>query len=926
MTDPRPRRAGAPVAPALSPLWTRAPFALLRYPGLFAAIAGGALLLALAAAAFPLFLSASQASLLRAGIDQPNVTRYGAGISYSRTNVLLDAEGSEGEPLVDEMASAFDRLARDGVALAPPVGYVFGAEASVTEPSGAEPPTGPITGRLVSADGALGHVEPIAGDAAHDGDGVWLPDLIADAVDAGSGDEIRLEHAGRTVLVPVDGVYRSLYAQPHTGYWQRWGHDIYLDTACPDCPAPPQPILADREQVLAWTRELGPRRADLIWIAPLSDADRLSLDRAREQAVSAGRALRRASDRENDVGAALQCCGRSFFLPCCSGVTEALFVSSLDDVITLVDRRTVSLETAGRLLQGAGVLVALVVIAAAGAFAHAARRTEAGLLYVRGATWASVAARSGLESVIPCVVGGAVGLLLAVALVRFLGPAAPTSSSATSTAVRSTAVAVGVALLSLGMVAAAAHLRRSEHHRSRMRLLASIPWELVLVALAVVLYMRIRDQGVFGGARLSDEQAQPSLLLLVFPIVFLAGFGMLAARLFVAGVGRLRARPQRSEAPYLAIRRLAGAAGPSRVLIAAAALCLGIFVQSQVMVGSLRATVEAKAKVFVGSDVQGRINLSTPLPPSMPLPFTVVTRMIDAGDLPGGRGFDLLVVDPDTFADAAFWRESFSDEPLPDLLDRLAGDQADPLRAIVVRGLAIRDGATLTMQEHELELDIVGRANAFPGMTSVHPLVVVDGDALAAAFAGANNPLNTTNASRQLWVKGDTEEAVRALSALEYPPHTIITAQEVASIPAIATAIETFLVLNALGLAAALLVIAGTVMYLQARQRSQVVSYGLSLRMGMTDATYRRAIMLEFGTMLAVGAIVGAGLALLAGAIVVRRIDPLPTIQPGPLLIAPIAVLAATAVFLAVLTWVGAWFTSVRARRTDLGEVMRLAT
>jgi len=923
MSRSRPPRAEALTAPAIGPLWSRAPFVLLRYPGLFAAIAGGALLLAVAAAAFPLFLSASQASLLRSGIDQPLVTSYGAGISYSRTNVRLDAEGPGGGLLADEMGAAFDELSAGGVALASPVAYVFGSEAFVTEPGGAVPATGPISGRVVFADDALDHVEPIVGE---DGDGVWLPDLIADAVDAGPGDEIRLEHAGRTVLVPVDGVYRSLYPLPRAGYWQRWAGYVYLDPGCPDCPAPPQPILADRDQVLAWTDELGPRKADLGWIAPLRDADRLTLDVARAQAASADGALDRASDRGDPVGAVLRCCGRERFLPCCAGVTEALFVSSLDEVITQVDRRTTSLETAGRLLQGAGLLVALVVIAAAGAFAHAARRVEAGLLYVRGATWASVGARSGLESLAPCALGGAAGLLLAVALVRLLGPDAPTSSSATAVAVRGTVAAVAAALLFLGIVAAVTFLRRSEHHRGRMRLLARIPWELALIALSVLLYARIRDRGVFGGARLSDEAAQPGLLLLVFPIVFLAGFGTLAARMFVGGVGLMRRRPQRSEAAYLAVRRLAGAAGPSRVLIAAAALCLGIFVQSQVMVGSLRATVEAKAKVFVGSDVQGRINLSTPLPDSMPLPFTSVTRMVDAGDLPGGRGFDLLVVDPETFAGAAFWRDAFSRASLPTLMDRLAGDEPDPLRAVVVRGPWIGDGATIQMQEHELTIDVVGRAGAFPGMSSMHPLLVVDGDALAAAFADAGNPLNNTNASRQIWVRGDTEAAVDALTALEYPPYLILSADEVEEIPAIATAIETFLVLNALGLAAALLVVAGTVMYLQARQRSQVVSYGLSLRMGMTDRTYRRAIMLEFGTMLAAGAVVGTALALLAGALVVRRIDPLPTIPPGPLLIAPLTMLMVGAGFLLALTWLGAWLTSLRARRADLGEVMRLAT
>jgi putative ABC transport system permease protein len=908
--------------PSLNPLWARSPLALLRYPGLFAAIAGGALLLALAAASFPLFLSASQASLLRSGIDAPIVTPYGAGIAYSRTNVLLNADGPGGTPLVDEMATAFDGLAADGVALAPPLAYVFGSTASVTEPGGAEPPSGPISGRLVAADDALEHVRPIVGE---DGDGVWIPDLIADAVGAGPGDEIRLEHAGRSLLVPVDGVYRALYDQRRDGYWLQWSDDVYLDPSCFDCPAPPQPILADRAQVLDWTRELGPSRVDVGWVAPLRDVDRLSLDTARAQERSAARARARASDRADPAGSVLRCCGRQFSVRCCFGITNAVFVSSLHEVLTLVDRRTMSLETAGRLLRGAGIVVALVVIAAAGAFAHAARRTEATLQYARGVTWASVAARSALESVIPCLLGGAVGFGLAVALVGALGPDASTSPSAVRDGLWSTIAAVVGALIFLGGVSAVSYLRRSEHHRVRARVLARIPWELLLAALAVVLYLRIRDQGVFGGADLTADEAQPSLVLLVFPIVFIAGFGTLAARLFVAGVGLMRGHEQASHARYLAVRRLAGAAGPSRVLIAATALCLGIFVQSQVMVGSLRATVEAKAKVYVGSDVQGRINLSTPLPASMPLPFTTVTRQVDAGDLPGGRGFDLLVVDPDTFADAAFWRDTFSDTPLPDLLARLAGDDPDPLRAIVVRGPGIRDGATVQMQEHALRLHVVGRAEAFPGMTSLHPMLVVDGEALAAAFADAQNPLNTTNASRQLWVRGNPAEGERALAALEYPPYLILSAEEVESIPAIATAIETFLVLNALGLCAALLAVAGTLMYLQARQRSQVVSYGLSVRMGMGVATYRWAIALEFGTMLVVGGIVGTGLALLAGALVIPTIDPLPTIPPGPLLVAPLTVVGLAGICVLVLTWAGAWLTSVRARRADLGEVMRLA-
>jgi hypothetical protein len=53
------------------PLWSKAPLVLLRYPGLFVSIAVGALLLALAASAYPLFISSSASELVAARIHDP---------------------------------------------------------------------------------------------------------------------------------------------------------------------------------------------------------------------------------------------------------------------------------------------------------------------------------------------------------------------------------------------------------------------------------------------------------------------------------------------------------------------------------------------------------------------------------------------------------------------------------------------------------------------------------------------------------------------------------------------------------------------------------------------------------------------------------------------------------------------------------------
>ena len=137
--------------------------------------------------------------------------------------------------------------------------------------------------------------------------------------------------------------------------------------------------------------------------------------------------------------------------------------------------------------------------------------------------------------------------------------------------------------------------------------------------------------------------------------------------------------------------------------------------------------------------------------------------------------------------------------------------------------------------------------------------------------------------------------------------------------------IDTVLVMNGLGLAAALLVIAAMLMYLQARQRSQVVSYGLSLRMGMSASGHLRALVAELATMLGLAYVAGASLAVVSAHLLVPLLDPLETIPPTPLLIVPATLVAITAPVLLLVAIGGGWLTDRRARAADLGQVMRLA-
>ena len=140
----------------------------------------------------------------------------------------------------------------------------------------------------------------------------------------------------------------------------------------------------------------------------------------------------------------------------------------------------------------------------------------------------------------------------------------------------------------------------------------------------------------------------------------------------------------------------------------------------------------------------------------------------------------------------------------------------------------------------------------------------------------------------------------------------------------IAAVIDTFLVMNGLGVLAALLVFAAMLMYLQTRQRSEIVSYGLSLRMGMRSSRHL-AIAIEVGAMLVIAYVAGTVLALAAARLTVPLLDPIEAIPPEPITVVPVALVAIAAPALLLVALAGGWLTERRARSADLGQVMRLA-
>ena len=898
-----------------NPLWRKAPVVLLRFPSLLASLATGALLLALAAASYPLFISATASAALDKQIDY--TTRFGSGVSVRSQAAVIDIEG---EPGVVETFEQRDQLVRETLRhprLAPPIASVLGQVVNVRSVENRDRTNGV---RLMSRDGAIDHIAVIDGE---EGDGAWIADLVAKRLRVKAGDEIEIFNtdASESVRMEVDGRYKDLFNQPRQPYWLPLYEFIYAPN--PDAGPPPTFLILTHEQVLELSKKFAPdeiqpggfptERLFEGWDAPLRRKEPITLDQARELQTFADdyENLFRTDERFSEV----------FCFQCFRGVPAA--TSNIRQVVLQTDRRLAPVEGPVRLVLVAGLLVALAVIAGAGVFAVATRRTETGLLFARGMNPLTIGVKTCLESLVPALLGAAAGYGLAVLLVTIGGPGGEVGSDARRDALSFAAVAVPVSILLLGLVAAISFARYSESASERLSALARVPWEVALLLVAGYFYNRLQS----GGALVEDSTigvTRPSTSLLIFPIVLIGGLGMLGARGFQGGIAWLRDRMHRaSSAIFLMLHRLAGAQRLAMLLFAGAALSLGIFVHAQTIVNSLETTVDAKAYLFVGSDVQATTRPDAELP-DVPFPVTKSTRLLDAGEVNGERSVDLLAVDTETVADATYWDHQFGAESIDEVVSAIEDDGGPALKVAVANGtLGAADSFTYGGDE-TIPLEVVKTVKTFPGTSSQAPLMVADAEALERLFP-VLGPLESSRGSTELWGKGDRQTIVSEFGALEDEPYTILTADEVKDIPSISAVIDTFGVLNVLGLGAGLLVIVVILMYLQARQRARIVSFALSRRMGLSVGSHRWALVSELSILLLGSFILGGLLAIGAALIIVGMIDPLAAIPPEPLFIPPISRFLIAAVVLFGIALLGGSLTNKRAGKARVAEVMRVA-
>jgi putative ABC transport system permease protein len=463
------RRVRAALITLSSAPWRRAPWLLVRRPGVLATVAGATAVLAASLGAVPLFVSSvgTASVAVQAAERCPRDT----GVTYGQ------AVGA----LSDEDSSPFGLL---GDRLGPAVVWAH-MEASLVPADGSR--ATPVA--ILTRDGALDHVDVIDGSP---GPGLWVSDRITDKAGLRAGDRAVLlgGNAPRPVDLPIAGVYRDVTGTVLDDFWCSHG-DLLLLQGIEPVPPPPV-LLTDRATFDELVAGLDVRQVQRAWEAPLGDdltlaaANGLVDDLTCDAYELAG---------PNWCAAVLNSGGAITFG---TGATQTRYRDAEDfmsrffrSALPFVTERARGIQTSVRggvwPVAGFAALAGVGLVGAAAALWFDRRRREVTILTVRGVSPAGLGVKAVLELALALAVGSAAGVGLAYGIVLWLGPSQRLEPAALRQAALAGVLAAVAAALTVGMVVAG-RVRTHHARRPRWAWLRVVPWELVLGATALLSY------------------------------------------------------------------------------------------------------------------------------------------------------------------------------------------------------------------------------------------------------------------------------------------------------------------------------------------------------------------------------------------------------------------------------------------------------
>jgi len=875
-------------------LWVKAPLLLRRHPPVLAAVLLTTALAALAAAAVPLVRAGVEGESLAAELRSISPLAAGFEVQVFDTPV---AGSSVRRAAADHLARSIDYLGPPVVSSLLPA-QVVGSGLDVV---------------ALSRTDAVAHVHHLT--RAH-GDGVWIADTVAKVTGLRAGQTLPLtifvNGPPRVAKLRIAGIYRSLEGDRDNPYWANWLQDIRNPN--PNDPPPPTFVLMRPDQFDRVARTLLGHGSTGPFVPPTVESryefpvDPRHLSFADAQRLDAG------FDR---LGAQLLQPGNAFGRAVHCRPRTCRTSSSLSAALAVAARDVAAVSPTISLLSGIGLVVALGLSAAAGFFLVRRRADEAHVLFARGEAPATFAARTVVEVALPAILGATAGTAIAVLALRSLAPdGTVTGPTVASGAWRAAAAAAG-AVVCIAAGALAAFPRRTGLRDGRGRHLARIPWELgPLAAAAALLALVLAGKGLASDA---NGASHPRLAVFVLPVVAVAGVAGLAVRLgrrLVARRGE-RTRP----AVFLALRRLGAARGLLVAVVVASATAFGTFAYASTLSASLGRSAAEKAFVGNGSDVQGVVDPASTLIEPLPFPVAVVEVDQTNVSLPSGAPVDLVAGDPRALRRTIRWNDGWAGDPRP-LLSRLEDDGGGTLPAIASPGAP--EITAVFDQGARIPIRVVGHA-AVPGSSAGRAALLVPRAALRRA-AGRLHILDPGPSSSGLvWAKGDPQRIMPALEQSSLAPVFLTGIDHIRNDPSVAAAERSYRYVRLIGAAAAVLALVALLLYLQARQRSQLIASALARRMGFSAAGDAAALALEAVAVVLFAGVVGGAVATAAASPIARHVDSLPQYAPPPVLVLPWPTLGlglAAAVCAAAVLGAAA---ATLAARSDVAEALRVA-
>jgi len=911
-----------------SPHWRKAPFALVHHRSALVAVALSGFLVALAAASAPFVTTATASAALKNKLV--DLAPLATGLKISGPLEPL--------PTAHGLADAAQRRSEAAAKLSAELGLerpIFTVESSM--PGAVLNGNGDTRVTLMARSEALRHVQLIS---SAKGDGIWISGMTAGTTRLRPGGVLRLQYSSqprsptRTVGLRVKGIYRALDRSAPDAYWANFVDDIFPKGVDP--PPPQRYVFVTFDDLYRTTSALSTVRTvhdrgrtfrfasgPQLWATTEMAVEPHGLTLARARALT-GRfdELERSLGR-SALGRDLGCSTPGPVTPPGDRRLLCSISSSLSAAVTLANANAAAISPVVSLLSGAGVGITLAVAGAAGVFLVRRRRAEAALLFARGEHVATFTARSLVEMLLPAIAGGAAGFAAALALTQLFAPAGSVDGRTAAAAATHAAIACFAGLVLAAAAAAGVFLHLFDTGTAGRRWVRRLPWELPLLAAAGWL---LHDVLTGGGIARSPTGSggHPTLAVFVVPLLLVAGVAGLATRSLRQ---ILRARPGKGEGLptplFLALRRASAGRALLTALLVVAAVCFGAYFYAEALAASVDRSVDEKAYIAYGGDVQGIVSDSANLPRSFAYPLTKVDYANQAATLGSSDvAADVMAIDPASLGSVIRWYPDWGPDPRTRLRD--LADSTDRLPVIASRSVPAGTAA-IRLEGVRLPIRIVSRVAAFPGMSVGVPFVVVARGAVDAAAARAHllNPLGVTQT--YLWAKGPPAQVSQALARPPFETAFLTNVDEFRHDPDVLLATRTFTYLRLIAATAGMLVFIGLLLYLQARQRSQAVASALTARMGLRRSAETLSLSVELAAIALFSAALGGLTALLTAKPIAGHVDPLPDHPPVPAPVIPVTSIMLALLGLLVVSAAAGAVTSWLSRRADTSEALRVA-